>query len=112
MRKHPYPCNRCGGESYEKPITLCTDRDNTSDSHLSWLRCPACDARYICDVVEYVSVYRDQDDVMSSGRVCEAAEWDRTLALAKRCPTPDDAKCQCAAHAARPACGEQAWYVR
>ena len=75
MRKHPYPCKRCGGESYEKLSTLCTDRDNTSDSYLLWLRCPACDARYICDIVEYVSVYWDQDDVSNSGRVCEAAEW-------------------------------------
>ena len=105
-----YKCKRCGSDDLSQAAELCTDASPRSDDDVRWKRCVPCGARYIVDVTQYVNIGFDGDHSTNSGHLCEPAEWDRTLALARRCPRPNDAKCTCPAHKTRPVIGESAWY--
>jgi DNA-directed RNA polymerase subunit RPC12/RpoP len=105
-----YKCLRCGSDNLKEEAELCTGSTPSDDDYVRWIRCAGCDARYIGDVRKEVNVNWDDDHITNSAHACEPAEWDRTLALAKRCRRPQDAKCTCAAHTTRPVIGESAWY--
>lgn len=137
--KYPRPCATCGVEDYvveralepsvpwktrlwnlwfgvraatADPLLLCIDSDPRSDTHRRWWRCAKCGARYVTEVREEVNVGDLEGDTSDTGYLCERVEWERSLALARRCPRPNDAKCACPAHAAGPAILKVAWRVR
>jgi hypothetical protein len=107
-----YKCVRCGSDDLAQDAELCTASSATSDDYVRWLRCVPCGARYLADVNKEVNVQFDDDHLTNSAHCCEQAEWDRTLALAKACRRPDDARCTCAGHTTRPPLGASAWYWR
>ena len=106
-----YPtCVACGSVHLTPEATLCTASDPRYDDYYKWVSCDECHAGYIADVREEVNVIPDSDRVTNRGFCCDAAEWRRTLALAKRCPKPGDARCTCVAHKVHPTLGASAWY--
>ena len=99
------------GDPPPDPLTLCIESEPLFDRYRRWFRCRVCDARYISEKREDVNVRFDYDSICDRGYACDPAEWERTLALAQRCPRPDDARCTCEAHTTTPALGREAWYV-
>ncbi len=83
-----------------RSLRLCIASDNRSDTHRRWFRCLTCDARYISEFYEEVSVSHDRDgDIRDIGYCCDVAEYERSVALARLCPRPDDDACTCPGHA-------------
>ncbi len=107
-----YPtCPRCNSLDLESALSLRTDSGPQSDTHTRWVRCRGCDARYIVEIEEDVNIGHDTDGhVTNSARSCDPTEWDRTVALARRCPHPSDPECRCTAHAVAPTTLSAAWY--
>ena len=100
--------------SHEPPrsLTLAIASDNRSDTSRRWFRCLTCDARYVSELTEEVSVSYDKDgDVRDTGYRCDAAEYERSVALARRCPRPDDPACTCPAHTTSPVTTGVAWRI-
>ncbi len=77
-----------------------------------WFRCLTCNARYISELYEEVSVSYDRDgDIRDIGYCCDVAEYERSVALARLCPRPDDCACTCPAHTTSPVTTGIAWRI-